>query len=434
MRLGFCKHEVRNENLSRINPPQADCFNTPRLRRESSRALAAEQGFKACPRVNTIYFLLMLLLCSAFKGYPQVDSTATDSTLLLQIEKQMQQENAGPTQVQGRSAPSANPDISVIGDFRGSYQSNLARKFDASLHETEISLQSVVDPYARADFFISFSRNPQSGEFQAEIEEGYLTTLSLPAHLQLKAGKFRQALGRINPVHPHALPFVDMPNAYLRFFGEEGMNDEGLQLSWLLPNHSFFQELTAELTDGPRDNPSFARSNGNNYLGLVHLKNFWDLTANATLEFGLSGISGVNPDQHFTRIGAVDLTYKWKPVKYNTYKSFTFQNELYFSQANLDSNTVNAMGAYSLISVQVSKRWFVTGRYDYSGKPDDSHFSEQAGSVTLGWYATEFQKIELEGKSTFANEEDAVNNLYKNVNQVLLRWIFVIGTHGAHQY
>src|SRR6185436_9669069 len=128
--------------------------------------------------------------------------------------------------------------------------------FNAELHETEFSFQSVVDPYARADFFISFSRNPQSGEFIAEVEEGYLTTLSLPAHLQLKAGKFKQALGRINPVHPHALAFVDMPNAFSRFFGEEGMNDEGLQLSWLLPNHTFFQELTVEVTDGPRTSPS----------------------------------------------------------------------------------------------------------------------------------------------------------------------------------
>src|SRR5258706_8520038 len=51
-------------------------------------------------------------------------------------------------------------------------------------------------------------------------------------------------LGKINSVHPHALFFVDMPNAYVRFFGEEGLNDEGISVSWLLPNHAFFQELT----------------------------------------------------------------------------------------------------------------------------------------------------------------------------------------------
>jgi len=360
------------------------------------------------------------------------DSTAKDSLLLIQIQNQMQQSSPPPAAV--RSAPSANPDMSVIGDFRGSYQSNLSRNFDANLHEAEISLQSVVDPYARADFFFSMSRDPVTGEFKADVEEGYLTTLALPAHLQLKVGKFKQMLGRINPVHPHAWVFVDAPGAYKRYFGEEGMNDEGLQLSWLLPNHAFFQELTFELTDGPRDNPSFARSTTNNYLKLAHLKNFWDLTANATLELGLTGISGVNSTEHTTNIFAADLTYKWKPVKYNTYKAFTFQNEFYMSNADFDTSTVKSLGWYSMINMQVSKRTFVTVRYDYSNKPTSAQFVEQAESATLGWYATEFQIIELEGKATQANEPDELDNFEKNYYTVLLRWIFVIGTHGAHQY
>lgn len=375
-------------------------------------------------------FFLLIVAAPFHSILGQTDSTSSD-TLLMQIQNQLQQEN---NPAPARVAASANPDISVIGDFRGSYQSNLKRHFDAELHETEISLQSVVDPYARADFFISLSRDPESGEFQAEVEEGYLTTLSLPAHLQLKAGKFKQALGRINPVHPHALPFIDMPNAFARFFGEEGMNDEGFQISWLLPNHDFFQELSLEITDGPRESPSFSRSNGSNYMKLAHLKNFWDLSSNATLEIGLTGMSGENSTGNTTTIGAADLTYKWKPVKYNTYKSFTFQNEFYYSYAQLDSMAIHSIGWYSLASVQVSKRTFITGRYDYTNKPASNYFTEQAGSVTIGWYATEFQKIELQVKYTSANLPDEANNFEKEFAQVFLRWIFVIGTHGAHQY
>ncbi len=380
-------------------------------------------------------FLFLSAVLLIPRVHAQTDSLASDSLLLLQIQNQVLKEsNAVPSTAAPRLSPSANPDISVIGDFRGSYQSNYRRHFDANLHESEISLQSVVDPYARADFFISLSRDTETGAFGAEVEEGYLTTLSLPAHLQLKAGKFKQALGRINTMHPHALPFVDMPNAYVRFFGEEGMNDEGVQLSWLLPNHSFFQELTFEITDGPRESPSFARSTGDNYLKLAHLKNFWDLTANATLEFGLTGISGANATEHITNVAAADLTYKWKPVKYNTYKSFTFQNEVYLSNARFDSTTVNALGLYSMIVMQVSKRSFITARYDYTNIPSSAQFVEQALSATWGWYATEFQKIEVQAKQTFANREDPENNFEKNFTQVFLRWIFVIGTHGAHQY
>lgn len=118
----------------------------------------------------------------------------------------------------------------------------------------------------------------------------------------------------------------------------------------------------------------------------------------------------------------------------NTYKSFVFQNEFYLSNMHLDERTVNSIGWYSLMNVQVSKRWFVTGRYDYTNAPVSAQFVEQAGSVTLGWYATEFQKIELEGKATFANQRVEENNFEKNYGQAFLRWIFVIGTHGAHQY
>ncbi|MEO8086291.1 MAG: hypothetical protein ABI763_05705 [Bacteroidota bacterium] len=369
----------------------------------------------------------LLPFCNAFA---QVDSLSSDSVLLLQVQNQLAQSNAAPV----RTSPSSNPDISVIGDFRMMYQDNRKRHFDANLAETEFSFQSVIDPYAKADFFYSVSRDAETGEFKGEIEEGYLTTISLPAHLQLKAGKFKQQLGRINAVHSHALAFVDMPNAYVRFFGEEGMNDEGLSLSWLLPNYSFFQELTIEETDGPRESPSFTRSIKNHYLTLAHLKNFWDLTDNATLEFGLTGINGANFTEHTSNVFTADLTYKWKPVQLNTYKSFTFQNEFYYSQATFDSSKINAMGFYSLGIVQIAKRWFLTGRYDYTNKPNSSQFVEQAGSATLGWYATEFQKIELQGKYTSANEEDAENNFKKQFSQVFLRWIFVIGTHGAHQY
>jgi hypothetical protein len=327
-----------------------------------------------------------------------------------------------------RSGISANPDISVIGDFRGSYQSNADRNFNAELHETEISLQSVVDPYARADFFVSFSRNPETGEYGAEVEEGYLTTLSLPGHLQLKAGKFKQNFGRINSVHPHALPFIDMPNAFVNLFGEEGLNDEGASLSWLLPNKAFYQELIFQATAGFSETPSFSLSNGNHFIYLAHLKNFFTLSDNATLELGFSGVTGPNDSSLNTNIGAADLTYKWKPVQLNTYHSLTWQSEFFYSNKDLGENvTVNSFGLYSFIRYQIAKRWFLTGRFDYGEKPYNNTITENAFSLTAGWEATEFQKIEFEAKTTDGNNED-------RFYQAWLRWIFVIGAHGAHQY
>jgi hypothetical protein len=379
------------------------------------------------------YITKAILIATFFSSisanlFSQNDTIAKpDSILLKQIEKQLNNSQTSPSPIQVRTAPSTLPDISVIGDFQGSYKNNVKRNFDAGINEAELSLQSVVDPYARADFFFTLGKDPTTGKFTEDLEEGYLTTLSLPAHLQLKVGKFKSAMGRINPVHSHALPFISLPDAYESYFGE-GIDDEGVSLSWLIPNSLFYQELVVQVTDGPIDNPSFSRSVGNTYLELVHLKNFFDLSPNATLELGFSGITGHNFYDLRTNIAAMDLTYKWKPVQFNTYQSFTWQSEAYFSNADtLNHKVVNSFGMYSFINFQFSKRMFFTGMYSYTNKPYSASTIENSYSVTIGWYATEFQKLEIEGKTTSSN-------MGKEQNQILLRWIFVIGTHGAHQY
>ncbi len=353
------------------------------------------------------------------------DSTVTDSLLLQQIAAQMQNSDIAP--VAARSTISANPDISAIGDFGASYINTGKRNFDAYLNEAEFSFQSVVDPYIRADFFLSFHKDPETNKYGAGVEEGYLTSLSLPGGLQLKAGKFKSAVGRINSVHSHALPFIDLPIAYENLFGES-LNDEGVSLSWLLPNHAFYQELTAQAFAGYGESPLFVYSNLNHFLYIAHLKNFFSLNDNSTIELGFSGISGANDSSRITNIGAADLTYKWKPLQQNTYKSFTWQSEIFYTNADKgDSLMVNSLGLYSMMSLQIAKRSFLTARYDYAQNPTDMKSVDMGYSLTYAWLATEFQKIEIEGKANTLPD-------HSQTYQAWLRWIFVIGTHGAHQY
>ena len=377
--------------------------------------------------VTTCLFFVLAAINNVSLSQVTGDSTSKDSLLLKQVEEQMKTSPPPVTQ-QTRSALSFNPDIGVIGDFRGSYISKGQKNFDLYLNETEVSLQAAVDPYARADFFLSFGRDPETGKYGVEVEEGYLTTLSLPARLQLKVGRFRSAIGRVNSVHPHALSFIDMPNAYVNYFGEEGLKDEGVSLSWLLPTKAFYQELLFQVTSGYSESPAFARSESNRLLYVGHLKNFFTLNDDNTLELGVTGISGPNDSARVSNMGAIDLTYKWKPVKLNTYHSLTWQSEFYFNHQNLmDNYSMSSFGMYSFIQYQLAKRWFLTGRYDYGQKPYDKTLKENAFSLTAGWYATEFSKLEFETKTT----DDNIDNRYY---QAWLRWIFVIGAHGAHQY
>src|SRR6267378_2024397 len=98
----------------------------------------------------------------------------------------------GPTgalPVYGSSVASSkifNPDIAVIGDFLGAAGTNGVNPMPAlEMHESEAAFQAVVDPYARADFFISF------GEEGVNLEEGFVTLTELPGGLLTKVGKMR---------------------------------------------------------------------------------------------------------------------------------------------------------------------------------------------------------------------------------------------------
>ncbi|MDH4070904.1 MAG: hypothetical protein OEV30_10825, partial [Ignavibacteria bacterium] len=294
--------------------------------------------------------------------------------------------------------------------------------------EAEFALKSAVDPYAKAEFYLSVAPDPIDGGAEVELEEAFLMSLALPAGLQVKAGQFRSTFGRMNPVHPHALPVIALPLVYTSYLGEEGLKDVGVSVNWLVPNPlDFFQELTFEFSGGPAENPSFMRADGDKFLYLGHLKNFWDLTRQATLELGFTGAAGPNEAGRTTLLGGVDVTYKWRPLRTGRYHSFLVQAEAIFSRRDENNGRVNSWGAYVLSTYQLDQRVFLTGRFDYSNTPESSSLVERAWSATFGWLATEFQKLELEFRQTSSNA-------YSSISEVNLRSVFVIGSHGAHKY
>ena len=329
----------------------------------------------------------------------------------------------------GTVSPSLmNPALSVIGDFRGNYFDSEQRKFSLNFEEAEISLLSSIDPYAKADFYFSFARNAD-GEYVGTVEEAYLTTLSLPLDLRLKAGRFRLPIGRINPVHPHALPFSDMPAPIVAFLGEDGLIDDGISVNWFIPNpFGFYQDIDIGLSTVSMESPLFAPPGADRYLWTAHLKNFWDVDENTTLEIGLSGLTGPNHAGYTSNLGAADLTLKWKPLQMNRYKSLVWQSEFFLSRYGLEeSASVKTWGMYSFLTYQLGEQWFITGRYDYTNPPLSPEVVDRVASGTLGWYATEFQKIEIGGRMI-------TSNAAQDRTEFTLRWIFVIGAHGAHQY
>lgn len=379
--------------------------------------------------------ILLAIICLTYTSIQaqQTDSTAVaDSLLLKQLQQSMQTPAPTTTVQQAPAAPrstlSTNPDLSAIGDFRSSYNDMTSRKVDFYLNQLELQVSSVVDPYARADFMFSYSEDQTTGDFSTDLEIATLTSQSLPYQLQLTLGKFKPAFGKVNTLHPHTFSFVDFPMMTANYFSDEGMFMTGASLSWLVPNpYDFFQELTLE-TGRAATNASFARGENGQLLYVGHLKNFFDLSDNSTFELGFSGANGPNQFGFSSAFGGIDLTYKWKPVRFNVLHSFTWQSEVLFSDARLDAATKSQThGLYSLAEYQFEQRWFVGVRYDYSQYPGDGGRHDLGETLLFRFQPDEFEILALEYQH--------VNRSYdRNSNGVTLRIIFGIGTHAAHQY
>ncbi len=76
-------------------------------------------------------------------------------------------------------------------------------------------------------------------EDEIEVEELYVQTLSLPSGLQLKAGKFLSDVGYINSQHSHDWDFVERPLVNEFLFGDHGIQETGVQATWLAPSETY---------------------------------------------------------------------------------------------------------------------------------------------------------------------------------------------------
>lgn len=316
-----------------------------------------------------------------------------------------------------------NPDIAMIGNFIGAAGSNPVDPMPAlQLSEAEMSLQAVVDPYARADFFIAAS--PEG----AEIEEGYLTFTALPGGLLAKVGKMKAQFGKVNTLHPHALSWTDtpLPNRNL-LGGDEGLNDSGISVSKLILNPVLFLEATGEIYQG--NNGLFTSHKRSNLAYVGRLRGYRDVTESTNLDVGTSfayGRNEVGPDAA-TRVFGVDATFRYRPLRRAIYRRFIGRTELFWSRRDLQFDKAKAFGAYVSGDYQFSRRLFAGARYDFSDRADDASLRDRSGSLLLTFWPSEFSQVRAQYRRTsFAEGVKA--------NEFLFQFLFSIGAHGAHVF
>jgi hypothetical protein len=319
-----------------------------------------------------------------------------------------------------------NPDTSVIGNFLGKAGQPNPFEFGPdnirqplNLDEAEVSFEAFVDPYAKAKFFLSVTKEG------IDVEEGYAQFVTLPYDLTAKTGKFKAMFGKDNTWHAHVRPWVDQPLVVHNFFGDEGFNDDGISVSKTIANPwNAFIEATGEVFEGRVENV-FDRGGLNDLVYNGHLKFFRDFSENSNVELGTSYARGTLNDAH-NQFGGVDVTYRWKPPQRGLYNSFIGRLEAITDRRGDAGKRLN--GFYASADYQLAQRWFTGLRVDSADRFADGAIPNDRGlSATLTFWPSEFSQIR--GQLRRTRYGDA-----RTVNELLLQLQFAIGAHGAHVF
>ncbi len=335
------------------------------------------------------------------------------------------------------------------GEADGHGHGELIRGFN--LDETELVFSASVDNYFDAMITLALQRE------EIFVEEAYGQTRSLPAGLQLKFGKFLSGIGYFNQTHPHAWAFADQNLPYRLIFGEENLNDVGLQLTWL-PALPVYTLIGIEALQGSNEKIA-------NTLGLEGLKDHAgprlftgfvklgpDLGYNHALQWGLfGGYSRLHQEAHGDEIlegnawfAGTDLVYKHDAGGTNGKGNLALQGEYLYRVKDLEVAALGEEekfrqdGFYVQGTYGFAPRWTAGLRYEMAGitnriqtdaetkKLDDS----KRYSAAITFNPTEFSRLRLQ----FNRADIATDEGRERYNQVFLQYQLALGVHGAHRF
>lgn len=339
-----------------------------------------------------------------------------------------------------------------------------------NLRETEIAFSASVDPYF--DVWALFAASEEG--FSAE--EVYFQTRRLPAGLTLKAGKFLSGIGYANKQHPHQWDFVDQNLPYQLLLGDHGLNEKGIQISWL-PKLPFYLQLGAELLQGenekianymggdefPSEDPdaepvTLSKQAGPRlFTGFVKIAP--EIGYDHALQFGLSyassqkhqevhdedgdGIAGEVLDGKAQLFGA-DLVYKYDSPREYGAGDLVLVTEYLFRKKDLDILGTNSSavskqdGFYFQAVYGIAPRLQLAARCEAAGLTNEqnengvnSNFgTSKRWSAALTFNPTEFSRIRAQynrGEIWRGGEKD-------KLDQFMLQVQLSVGAHGAHRF
>jgi hypothetical protein len=361
---------------------------------------------------------------------------------------------AAPAQAPAASANAFNPTVTVVGNGLYRYDDREVLADDTAvdntfnLREVELDFRAAVDPFADGVVIVALE-SEVPGEYETGVEEGYVTIKRLPVPvldepplaLQLKVGRFRPEIGRINVLHLHDLPQMIRPLVTEELFGEEGYVGNGVSARVLLP--SFDDESATELTvqaltgggvavaDGPTDSPAaVANLRWFRSFGGEH-----NVDLSAIFHTGRTDPAG---DRNAFTYSA-DFLYKWKPLRRGEFRSFVLGGQVFASQRDfveevdsdgdgepdmLEERDASPVGYFAFAQYQAARNVYLGARWDDAATVADDSLRRQAIGVYATWYTSEFLRFRLgyEHRISDLDEEDGRDSVFAELN-------FVFGAH-----
>jgi hypothetical protein len=376
-----------------------------------------------------------------------------------------------------------NPDISAVGEFNMFTNFNRGTpeygKLNFDIPNAELYVEGYLNPYARATLNIAF----HEGEFHGE--EIYANIVrGLPLDIQIKAGKYLLGFGKINTIHPHAWSFIYRPLFQQIYFGEEGFNDIGFDVSFFLPTGDVYTTLdlgifkgdalsidhqhghTEEHQHESEEENHYEVDRGNSPIFVGRLGSFFSLSDFSNLELGLSGSYGVyNRVDFFTSTdsnaipdsrplkffyGGIDFKYKYRPDSYTQLilqaeALWNARNVLRKNDLDIDSEeSINTFGTFIYIDYRFNRIFSIGAKYDftYGIIGEEPNYNTAANddqnktSGIEGWFGyypiEETLALRLGIQHLMFNYADGTGR--DSETTINLQLIFSLGPHKAHPF
>jgi len=349
-------------------------------------------------------------------------------------------------------------DIGIAGDFVGNLtQKNVEKAQGGTFagqenrffpREVELSLFGQIDPYASAVVRIEAGEEARGADTGVHLAEAYVTLLTLPFGTQARLGQVRNRFGYSNEVHEHDLPWVDRPNVMRNFFGGEGLQEKGIEMT-LVPDLPFYIEALGGVFNGDNET-AFGRTSLQAPLVTGRLRTFLELGNEHAVQLGVSVASGQTPERLPNTILGWEGRYKYRPDGWlHPLVTLTTEGLYSWRQFNvdvdadgdgvtdsLDKKRKNRWGWYLGGEVQPWRRWAGGLRFDWSQYPENPG-AERSIEPYISFWPSEFLRFRAAYKRTDRTHRDGFDlngGSARTVDEFLFQASFILGAHPAHPF